>query len=89
MSIANRRVACAAALWLIASAAPCPGQGHPASQRRSEGTDGENAPEQPGLKVGETAPRFTLKDQEGKARSLHEFLRKGKVALVFYRSADW
>ena len=42
-----------------------------------------------GLKVGEKAPRFTLKDQEGKDRSLDEFLGKGKVALVFYRSADW
>ena len=45
--------------------------------------------EQTGLKVGATAPRFTLKDQEGKERSLDEFLNKGKVALVFYRSADW
>ncbi len=39
--------------------------------------------------VGEKAPRFTLKDQEGKERSLDELLKKGKVALVFYRSADW
>ena len=45
--------------------------------------------EQTGLKVGEKAPGFTLKDQEGKERSLDEFLKKGKVALVFYRSADW
>ena len=45
--------------------------------------------EQPGLKVGEKAPSFTLKDQEGKERSLDDFLKKGKVALVFYRSADW
>ena len=43
----------------------------------------------PGVKVGEKAPRFTLKDQAGKDRSLDEFLAKGKVALVFYRSADW
>ena len=51
---------------------------------------GKPAPEeQAGLKVGETAPRFTLNDQEGKERSLDEFLGKGKVALVFYRSADW
>ena len=47
------------------------------------------AEEQTGLKVGEKAPKFTLKDQEGKERSLDEFLGKGKVALVFYRSADW
>ena len=44
---------------------------------------------QPGLKVGERAPDFTLRDQAGKERPLAEFLGKGKVALVFYRSADW
>jgi hypothetical protein len=42
-----------------------------------------------GLKLGAKAPAFTLKDQSGKERSLDEFLKKGKVALVFYRSADW
>ena len=42
-----------------------------------------------GLKIGEKAPEFKLKDQDGKARALSEFLKKGKVALVFYRSADW
>jgi hypothetical protein len=52
-------------------------KGEPASQ------------EQPGLKVGESAPKFTLKDQEGSDRSLNELLEKGPVALVFYRSADW
>jgi cytochrome oxidase Cu insertion factor (SCO1/SenC/PrrC family) len=53
-------------------------------------TKGEPAPEgQTGLKVGAEAPKFTLKDQEGKERSLDELLKKGKVALVFYRSADW
>ena len=51
---------------------------------------GKPAPqEQTGLKVGVKAPKFTLKDQEGKERRLDEFLGKGKVALVFYRSADW
>ena len=51
---------------------------------------GKPAPdEQTGLKVGVKAPKFTLKDQEGKERSLDEFLGQGKVALVFYRSADW
>lgn len=42
-----------------------------------------------GLKVGVKAPAFALKDQSGKERSLDEFLTKGKVALLFYRSADW
>jgi cytochrome oxidase Cu insertion factor (SCO1/SenC/PrrC family) len=45
--------------------------------------------EQSGVKVGEKAPKFTLKDQEGKERSLDDLLKKGNVALVFYRSADW
>ena len=35
------------------------------------------------------SPRFALKDQTGKERKLDEFLKQGKVALVFYRSADW
>jgi hypothetical protein len=42
-----------------------------------------------GLKVGSKAPAFLLKDQDGKQRSLDEFLKKGTVALVFYRSAGW
>jgi cytochrome oxidase Cu insertion factor (SCO1/SenC/PrrC family) len=51
---------------------------------------GKPAPvEQTGLKVGAKAPKFTLKHQEGRERSLDEFLKKGKVALVFYRSAEW
>ncbi len=51
---------------------------------------GKPAPEaMTGPKVGEKAPAFTLKDQDGKERSLDEFTKKGKVALVFYRSADW
>jgi cytochrome oxidase Cu insertion factor (SCO1/SenC/PrrC family) len=52
--------------------------------------EGKPAPEeQSGLEVGEKAPKFTLKDQQGNDRSLDEYLKKGKVALVFYRSADW
>ena len=51
---------------------------------------GKPAPEElTGLKVGAKAPSFRLMDQQGKERSLDEFLKKGKVALVFYRSADW
>ena len=42
-----------------------------------------------GLKVGARAPAFTLKDQHSQERSLGELLKKGKVALVFYRSASW
>jgi thiol-disulfide isomerase/thioredoxin len=39
--------------------------------------------------IGANAPKFTLKDQKGEERSLDEFVKRGKVALVFYRSADW
>ena len=47
------------------------------------------APEHTGLAVGEKAPSFTLKDQANRDVSLDSLLRKGPVALVFFRSADW
>ena len=53
------------------------------------GATAAQAPDKAGLKVDTKAPAFTLKDQNGKDRSLDEFLKKGKVALVFYRSASW
>ena len=56
---------------------------------RAQGKARPAREEQTGRKVGEKAPKFTLRDQEGKERSPDEFLGKGKVALVFYRSADW
>lgn len=43
----------------------------------------------PGIEVGEKAPAFTLKDQNGKEQALEDLLKKSSVALVFYRSADW
>jgi len=48
-----------------------------------------SAGEKTGLENGAKAPAFTLKDQAGKERSLDEFLKKDKIALVFYRSANW
>src|SRR5262249_6702039 len=45
--------------------------------------------EKTGLKVGEKAPAFKLKNQNGKERTLEEFVKEGKVALVFHRSASW
>ncbi len=45
-----------------------------------------NMPE-PGLKVGEQAPDFTLPDAWGKPVNLAEELKKGPVVLVFYRGA--
>jgi peroxiredoxin len=43
----------------------------------------------PGLVVGTKAPDFTLKNATGEDVALSALLKKGKVALVFYRSADW
>ena len=47
------------------------------------------SPEKTGLAVGQKAPAFTLKDQNNRDVSLDSLLKKGPVALVFYRSADW
>lgn len=51
---------------------------------------GADAPEEKtGIKVGEKAPDFKLKDQTGVEKTLSGLLKEGNVALVFYRSADW
>lgn len=44
---------------------------------------------QPGLKVGEAAPDFTLASSAGGSVTLTTALAEGPVALVFVRSADW
>lgn len=38
-----------------------------------------------GLKVGDKAPEFTAKDQDGKPISLKEILKNGPVVMLFYR----
>ncbi len=52
---------------------------------------GEKAPDDmTGIAVGEKAPEFTLKNQNGEDVSLSGLLEANKsVALVFYRSANW
>jgi cytochrome oxidase Cu insertion factor (SCO1/SenC/PrrC family) len=47
------------------------------------------AEEKTGIKVGEKAPAFKLKDQAGTERELAALLKDGPVALVLYRSASW
>lgn len=42
-----------------------------------------------GLRVGDTPPGFELTDQNGQTRSLASLLGSGKLAVVFFRSADW
>ena len=39
--------------------------------------------------VGDKAQLFTLKDTTGAEQSLASYLKKGPVALVFFRSGDW
>jgi len=38
-----------------------------------------------GLKIGDTAPNFTSKDQDGKSIALKDMLKKGPVVILFYR----
>jgi peroxiredoxin len=38
-----------------------------------------------GLKVGDAAPMFTAKDQDGKTVSLKQALKNGPVVVLFYR----
>ena len=47
----------------------------------------DGAPER--IAVGDKAPGFRLNDQSGTEHTLQSLLAKGKVALVFYRSAEW
>jgi len=47
------------------------------------------AADEQALKAGDAAPDFTLKDADGNEHSLSKQLKESKVALVFYRSADW
>ncbi len=44
----------------------------------------KDAMPEPAVKVGDTAPDFTLMDTKGKQVSLHDFRGKKNVALAFY-----
>lgn len=47
------------------------------------------SPEKTGVAIGQKAPGFTLQDQNDREVSLAALLKKGPVAFVFFRSADW
>jgi len=49
----------------------------------------ELSPRDVGLGVGVSAPPFALVDQSGETRTLESLLERGKLAIVFHRSADW
>lgn len=53
--------------------------------------EGDPAPDaMTGIDVGEKAPDFTLKDQNGEEHSLSGLLSgDDTVALMFFRSANW
>lgn len=42
-----------------------------------------------GIRVGQRAPDFSLRDQNGRVRSLHDVSGPKGLLLVFVRSADW
>jgi cytochrome oxidase Cu insertion factor (SCO1/SenC/PrrC family) len=70
----------AVSIALLVQGAVLPGRSH----AQSAGTNWN-----PGLPVGAQAPAFKLVGQDGKEHDLAELLAKGKLALVFQRSADW
>lgn len=70
----------AVVIALLVQAAVLPGH----APAQSAGTNWN-----PGLPVGAQAPAFKLVGQDGKEHELAELLVKGKLALVFQRSADW
>jgi len=42
-----------------------------------------------GPAIGEKIPEFSLPDQSGRSRSLHDLAGPNGLLLVFSRSADW
>ena len=55
-----------------------------ASLNRLAAQEKKDAMPEPTVKVGDTAPDFTLRDTKGKEVSLHDFRGKKNVALAFY-----
>ncbi len=42
-----------------------------------------------GIQIGQRAPDFSLPDQNGRLRSMHDLSGPKGLLLVFVRSADW
>ena len=51
--------------------------------------EAQNDGYQTGPAIGAKVPEFTLPDQTGRSRSLHELMGPNGLLLVFIRSADW
>lgn len=58
----------------------CLGSWLPAAQKAAH----KEVPPAPKYRVGDIAPDFTLKDQNGKDVSLHQFRGNKSVALAFF-----
>ncbi len=56
----------------------------PLSRQLLAAAQAQTTPPEPRIKVGDTAPDFTLKDQSGKDVSLRDFRGKKDVVLAFY-----
>jgi peroxiredoxin len=50
---------------------------------------GQSTPQRHEIAIGQRAPSFALKDQNGREVALEAILAKGPVAVVFIRSVDW
>jgi hypothetical protein len=54
-----------------------------------EFVEAQNDGSKTGPAIGERVPDFSLPDQHGNLRSLHELMGPDGLLLVFSRSADW
>jgi hypothetical protein len=54
-----------------------------------EFVDAQNDSMRTGPEIGAKVPDFTLPDQSGRSRSLHDLMGPNGLLLVFSRSADW
>ena len=82
-------LACLALLFLISSS-PLHAQSTTTKSKPTAGST-KKATSGPGssIEVGEKFPSLSLPDQSGKTFDLSAALKKGPVALVIFRSADW
>lgn len=85
----SMHVACLLAAVAVSIAACNRSEPAPSTSAGSPEQKEASAPAAGRVAVGDTAPGFTLKDQTGGAQTLAALIAKGKLALVFYRSADW
>lgn len=54
-----------------------------------EFVEAQNEGYKTGPAIGAKVPQFSLPDQDGQTRSLHDLMGPNGLLLVFSRSADW